>query len=442
MALPESDYMTQLRNKLKDRTARIAVIGLGYVGLPLSVAFAEAGLTVIGYDVQHGKTEALSRGESYIMDVKSERLAPLIKSGVLEAVNDIGKCREADAVCICVPTPLTKTKEPDLSYVVSAAEALYPHLKQGQLIVLESTTYPGTTREVLLPILERSGLKAGTDFYLAYSPERVDPANKNYSIKNTPKHVGGIDDQSTEFAELLYRQVADTVISLSSPDVAEMAKIFENVYRSVNISLVNELARLCEAMSISVWEVIEAASTKPYGYATFYPGPGIGGHCIPLDPHYLASKAREFNFQSRFIELAADVNEQMPHYVVDRVAAMLKNSGKSLKDAAVLVLGIAYKKDIADTRESPALDVIRLLHNEGTRITYNDPFVGTTLELDGVANHVELTLEALSSVDCVVITTAHSSYDYQFIVANSSLVFDTRGVTRQIDSDNIVRLGE
>jgi len=434
--------VTQLRSKLENKTARVGVIGLGYVGLPLSVAFAEAGLKVIGFDVQRRKTEALARGESYIADVESERLTPLVKSGSLETVNDIGKCRKADAICICVPTPLTKTKEPDLSYIVRAAEALYPHLKQGQLIVLESTTYPGTTREVLLPILERSGLKAGKDFHLAYSPERVDPANKKYSIRNTPKLVGGIDDQSTRLAELLYRQVADTVVPLSSPDVAEMTKIFENVYRSVNISLVNELARLCEAMSISVWEVIDAASSKPYGYSPFYPGPGIGGHCIPLDPHYLASKAREFNFQSRFIELAANVNEQMPHYVTDRVAAMLKSRGKGLKNAAILVLGIAYKKDIADTRESPALEVIRLLHDKGARISYNDPFVGPTPELEGKANHVELTGEALSSADCVIITTNHSTYDYRFIANHASLVFDTRGSTRQIKGDHIFRLGE
>lgn len=434
--------MSQLEKKLTDKSAVIGVIGLGYVGLPLAVSFAEAGFKVIGFDMQPNKAQAISRGDSYIADVASEKLGSVVKSGLLAATNDISRAGEADAVCICVPTPLTKTKEPDLSYVIQVAEGLCPHLKPGQLIVLESTSYPGTTREILLPILESSGRKGGQDFHLAYSPERIDPANKNYSIKNTPKLVGGIDDKSTELAALLYRQVADSVIPLSNPDVAEMAKVFENVYRSVNISLVNELARLCEAMSISVWEVIDAASSKPYGYTPFYPGPGIGGHCIPLDPYFLASKAKEYDFHSRFIELAADINDRMPHYITRRIMEVLNSQGQSLKDASVLVLGVAYKKDVADTRESPAIKIIQILHRRGAIVNYHDPYVDGIPEVRDIARHVELNKETLSAADCVVIATDHSDYDYQFIADNASLVFDTRGVTRSILGNNIFRLGE
>ena len=352
--------MSQLERKLENKTAVVGIIGLGYVGLPLAVSFAEAGFHVIGVDMQKERIELVGRGESYIADVSTERLAMVVKGNYLEATNDISGFGKADAICICVPTPLTRTKEPDLTYVIQVCEDLCSYIKPDQLIVLESTTYPGSTREVVLPILERSKLKGGRDFYLAYSPERVDPGNKQYSIKKTPKVVGGINSKSTRLAELLYRQVADTIITVSSPDVAETTKVFENVFRSVNIALVNELSLLCETIGISVWEVIEAASSKPFGYMPFYPGPGIGGHCIPFDPYYLANKAKEKDFHTRFIELAVDVNEGMPYYVTRRIIEALNRYGKSIKGAKILVLGIAYKKDIIDVRESPSIKLRKL----------------------------------------------------------------------------------
>jgi UDP-N-acetyl-D-glucosamine dehydrogenase len=324
--------------------------------------------------------------------------------------------------------------------VISESETVSKYLQPGQLVVLESTTYPGTTREVMLPILERSGLKAGKDFYLAFSPERVDPGSKNFNIKNTPKVVGGIDSKSTKLAELLYSQVADVVVTVSSPEVAEMTKVFENVFRNVNIALVNELTLLCEKMGISVWEVIDAAATKPFGYMPFYPGPGIGGHCIPLDPYYLANKAREYDFHTRFIELAADINENMPYYVVSRIMEALNNKGKSLKNARVLVLGVAYKKDVEDVRESPSLKLIGLLREKGANVCYNDPYVAKIKISEKTLSSIEVTEKRLSSADCVVIATDHTCYDYKYIAQKSSLVFDTRGATRKLKCDNVIRL--
>jgi UDP-N-acetyl-D-glucosamine dehydrogenase len=347
-----------------------------------------------------------------------------------------------DAICICVPTPLTKTKDPDLSYVIHESEELSKCLRHGQLVVLESTTYPGTTREVMLPILERSGLKGGVDFYLAFSPERVDPGSRGYYLKNTPKIVGGIDYNSTGVAALLYQQVADLVVTVSCPEVAEMTKVFENVFRGVNIALVNELAQLCERMHISVWEVIDAASTKPFGYMPFYPGAGVGGHCIPLDPHYLANKAREYDFHTRFIELAADINERMPYHVVSRIMEALNAQGKSLNGAKILVLGAAYKRDVGDMRESPSLKLIQLLREKGAEVSYNDPHIAKIILLQDTLNSVELTEECLASVDCVLIATDHSCYDWEQIVRGAKLVFDTRGITRGLKRENIVRLGE
>ena len=369
--------MPELERKLENKTAVIGIVGLGYVGLPLAVAFADADLNVLGFDNQQKRVDLVNKGQSYIVDVSSESLSTAIANKLLEATVDQTRLKEVDAICICVPTPLTKTKDPDLSYVIYESEEISKHLQRGQLIVLESTTYPGTTSEVMLPILERSGLSIGQDFYLAYSPERVDPGSGKYNIRNTPKVVGGIDSQSTRLAELLYGQVADVVVPVKSPEVAEMTKIFENVFRSVNIALVNELTLLCEKMGISVWEVIDAASTKPFGYMPFYPGPGIGGHCIPLDPYYLANKAREYDFHTRFIELAADINEQMPHYVASRITAALNADGKSINGAKVLVLGVAYKKDVEDVRESPSLKLIQLLGQIGASLSYNDPYVMT-----------------------------------------------------------------
>ncbi len=432
--------MPNLEQKLKNKTAVIGIVGLGYVGLPLALAFSKAGFKVLGFDIQQKRVDLVNKGQSYIADVSSASLSATIAGKHLEATTDQSRAKEADALCICVPTPLTKTKDPELSYVISESETVSKYLQPGQLVVLESTTYPGTTREVMLPILERSGLKAGKDFYLAFSPERVDPGSKNFNIKNTPKVVGGIDSKSTKLAELLYSQVADVVVTVSSPEVAEMTKVFENVFRNVNIALVNELTLLCEKMGISVWEVIDAAATKPFGYMPFYPGPGIGGHCIPLDPYYLANKAREYDFHTRFIELAADINEQMPYYVVSRIMEALNAKGKSLKKAKVLVLGVAYKRDVEDTRESPSLKLIQLLREKGANVSYNDPYVANIKVSESTMTSVELTDKRLSKADCVVIATDHTSYDYKDIAKKASLVFDTRGVTRKLKNRNIIRL--
>jgi UDP-N-acetyl-D-glucosamine dehydrogenase len=434
--------MSLLRDKLEGNTAVIGVIGLGYVGLPLAVSFARSGLKVIGYDMQSEKIELINRGESYIQDVSSEVMRELVVGGLLETTNDVSRFRETDVICICVPTPLTKTKEPDLSYVTQVANDICPYIRTEQLIILESTTYPGTTRGVILPILERTGLKVGQDFFLVYSPERVDPGNKQYSIKNTPKLLGGIDEKSTGLGELLYRRVVERVVLLSSPETAEMTKLFENVFRIVNIAMVNELAQLCEAMGISVWEVIRAADSKPYGYMPFYPGLGVGGHCIPLDPYYLASKAKEYDFHIKFIELAASINEQMPYYVTNRIMEAMNNEGKSIRDAKVLVMGITYKKDVPDIRESPAIKLMELLHKKGAKVCYNDPYVDRS-RLNGMfVDSTLLNKESISSADCVVIATDHSCYDIQYIIDNARLVFDARGITKDIKKDNIIRLGE
>jgi len=434
--------LSDLEQKLNNKTAVIGIIGLGYVGLPLALAFSEAGFKTLGFDVQQKRVDMVNQGNSYIPDVSGDRLSAVVVKSFFEATTDQGRLSEADVICMCVPTPLTKTKEPDLTYVTREAEEISNHLQPGQLVILESTTYPGTTRELVLPILERSGLKGGFDFYLAYSPERVDPANEKYGIKNTPKIVGGIDTQSTRIAELFYRQVAEIVVPLSCPEVAEMAKVFENVFRNVNIALVNELAQLCEKMGISAWEVIEAASTKPFGYTPFYPGPGVGGHCIPLDPYYLAHKAREYDFHTRFIELAAEINEQMPYHVISRIMEALNVRSKSLNGAGVLVLGVAYKKDVADIRESPSLKLIQLLCQKGARVSYNDPYIQEIQLSQGILTSVELGAECLSMPDCVVISTWHSCYNIEEIAGLSKLVFDTRGATRGLKYTNIVRLGE
>ena len=434
--------MAQLEDKLGDKTAVIGVVGLGYVGLPLAVAFAGAGLKVIGFDIQTERTALVNQGKSFIADVGNETLSALVAANCLEATTDQSQLRKVDAICICVPTPLYKTKEPDLSYVIHESEEIAKYLQPGQLVILESTTYPGTTKEVILPILESAERKVGRDFYLGYSPERIDPGNKEHSIKNTPKLIGGIDPESAKLAELLYQQIAKVVLPVSSPEVAEMTKIFENVFRSVNIALVNELALLCERMGISVWEVIDAASSKSFGYMPFYPGPGIGGHCIPLDPFFLANKAREYGFHTRFIELAAEFNEQMPQYVASRVIEILNTISKSLRGAKVLILGATYKENVADIRESPSIKLAQLLLNGGAELTYNDPFAPEIHVNGDKLTSVELTEELLSSTDCVVIATAHSCYDYKYMADHASLIFDTRGVTRDIKGKHILRLGE
>jgi UDP-N-acetyl-D-glucosamine dehydrogenase len=435
-------------NKARSRQSRITdstvvcIIGLGYVGLPLALAFAKTGIKVLGVDVQQRRVDRVNKGRSYIVDVDSKALKEVVKQGLLEATTDQSRLKEADSICICVPTPLTKTKDPELSYVISESEAVSKYLRKGQLVILESTTYPGTTREVMLPILERSGLKAGRDFYLAFSPERIDPGSKSHGIRTTPKVVGGTDPESVKLATRLYGRIVDRVVAVSCPEVAEMTKVFENVFRSVNIALVNELAHLCEQMGLSVWEVIDAASTKPYGYMPFHPGPGVGGHCIPLDPYYLAHKAREFDFHTRFIELAAEINEQMPYHVVFRILEALNARGRSLNGAKLLVLGVAYKKDIEDARESPALKIVQLLREKGAKVSYNDPYVPQVHVPTGEMKSVKLTAERLASMDCVVIATDHSCYDIAEVVARAKLVFDTRGVTRGLKQANIARLGE
>ncbi|MFC1965916.1 nucleotide sugar dehydrogenase [Chloroflexota bacterium] len=434
--------MAGLEEKIKNKTVKLGIVGLGYVGLPLAVAFAEVGLGVIGFDVNQKRVDLVNQGKSYIADVSNERLSILLTNEALEATTDQNRLSEVDAICICVPTPLTKTKRPDLSYVIQESEEISKHLRPGQLVILESTTYPGTTREIVLPILQRSGLNVGSGFYLAFSPERVDPGNKKYTVKNTPKIAGGVDPESTELAELLYRQVADVVIPVSCPEVAEMTKVFENVFRSVNIALVNELAQLCERMDISVWEVIDAAATKPFGYMPFYPGPGVGGHCIPLDPYYLANKAMEYDFHIRFIELAAEINERMPYHVTLLIMEALNAQGKSLNGAKVLVIGVAYKKDVEDVRESPSLKLIQLLQEKGAKVSYSDPYIPQIRLTQGKLDSVDLSEENLSSADCTVIATNHSCYDLEQVVAWSKLVFDTRGATRHLRNANIVSLGK
>ena len=435
--------MPRSEENIRDKTAKIGVIGLGYVGLPLAIAFAEAGFRVLGFDVQQDRVDAVNRGQSYIADITRLRLEPLVHRGAIKATVNMSRLSEADAACICVPTPLTKYHEPDLSHVVNTAREVARHVRPGQVIILESTTCPGTTRDVILPILEGEKLVLDKDFYLAFSPERIDPGNKRHNVKNIPKIVGGVSPKSTELAVLLYSQIAEHVVPVSSPEVAEMGKIFENVFRSVNIALVNEMAQLCEMMGISMWEVIEAADSKPFGYMPFYPGPGIGGHCVPFDPYFLANKALEYDFHTRFIELAAEINEGMPFKVVARIMEALNKHGKSLSGAEVLVLGVAYKKDCEDGRNSPSLKIIDLLQKKGANVSYNDPYIKQVTTSAGPLESVEPSEEALSAADCVVIATDHSSYDLEQVAAGSQLVFDTRGVTRKLKKQaNIVRLGE
>ncbi|MBI4267437.1 MAG: nucleotide sugar dehydrogenase [Chloroflexi bacterium] len=438
-----NELSTQLAEKFNNKTAQISIVGLGYVGLPLAIAFTRVGFPVLGIDVEEERVDLINQGQSYIADINSEALSTAVAANLLKATTTQKCLREVDVICVCLPTPLTHSKEPELSYVIHEAEEISKYLRPGQLVILESTTYPGTTREVVLPILQRSGLEAGADFYLAYAPERVDPGNKKYKIEDIPKIVGGVDAQSAALACLLYQQVFRTVVPVSSAEVAEITKVFENVFRNVNIALVNELAQLCERMRISVWEIIDAASTKPFGFMPFYPGPGIGGHCIPLDPYYLASKAREFDFHTRFIELAAEINEQMPYYVTSHTMEALNRQGKSLSRANILVLGVAYKKDVADDRESPSLKLIKLLRGKAARVDYNDPYIpGIQIEGGDRLSSVELTDSYLSSVDCTIIATAHTCYDLRRIVSLSQLVFDTKGATRGLDGNNITRLGE
>ena len=418
-----------LLTRIQDRSAVIGIVGLGYVGLPLAMEFAKAGFTVIGYDISPRACENLMKGISHIQDVPSAEVAAQVKAGRFVATVEESRLKECDAISIAVPTPLSKTRDPDMSFVQAATEAIARNCHPGMLVVLESTTYPGTTREVMQPRIEAQGLKVGTDVFLAFSPERVDPGNPKWHTKNTPKVVGGVTPDCIEVACALYSSCIDTVVPVSSAEAAELVKLLENTFRAVNIGLVNEMAIVCDKLGVNVWEVIDAAATKPFGYMKFTPGPGIGGHCIPLDPHYLAWKMRMLNYKTRFIDLASEINSEMPEYVVRKVARALNQDRKSVNGSRILILGIAYKKDIDDMRESPAFDVMRLLEERGAIVDYHDPHVPRFrdhgLERSGVA----LTAEALSTADAVVIVTDHTGVDYQFVVDHAGVVVDTRNAT-------------
>lgn len=423
----------KLAERLGNKTAKIGIKGLGYVGLPLAVTFGEAGFTVVGLEKNGEKVSLLNSGRSYIGDIESGRVANLVEKGRLSATVEDGIVAELDAVIICVPTPLNVTREPDLSYVVGAARDIQPFLHAGHLVVLESTTYPGTTEEILLPILEQTGLKAGSDFFLVYSPERVDPGSTTHNTATTPKVLGGLTPACLEAGKALYVQIVKDVVPVSSPRVAEMTKIFENVFRVVNVAVVNELALLCDRMGISIWEVVEAASTKPFGFMPFYPGPGVGGHCIPVDPFYLTWKAREYDFHTRFVELAGEINVHMPYHVVHKITGALNEERKSVNGSKVLLLGVAYKKDVADDRESPALKVIELLVKEGAEVKYNDPHVERCEFSRGQFMHsTPLSDSLLGEADCVVIVTDHTAYDYDRVVDLAKVVVDTRNVTKTV----------
>jgi UDP-N-acetyl-D-glucosamine dehydrogenase len=414
----------------KTRRAKVGVIGLGYVGLPLAVEFAQAGFQVTPVDVDASKVESVRRGESYIPDIPSDRLRPLVDQGRLEASTDFDVLADVDAISICVPTPLRKTKDPDLSYVVAATEQVATRLHKGQLIVLESTTYPGTTEEIVRPMLERGGLRAGRDFFLAFSPERVDPGNAKFNTRNIPKVVGGVTARCTQVAKTLYEQSIETVVPVSSTRVAEMVKLLENTFRMINIGLVNEMALMCHGMGINVWEVIDAAATKPFGFMPFYPGPGLGGHCIPVDPFYLSWKMRTLHAKARFIELAGEINAAMPEFIVNKVAAGLNETGKAVRGSKVLILGFAYKRDVSDVRESPAFDIATKLHERGAEVAYHDPHAPEVEVGWGKLRSVALGAEMLRRLDCAVIVTDHRAVDLDLVLEHAPLVVDSRNATK------------
>ena len=431
---------TSLPARINNRSATVAVVGLGYVGLPLATRMAQMGFATRGIDVQQPRVDRINRGVSDIGDVPSAMMAPLVASGKLQAFSDFGVVQSADAIVICVPTPLSKTRDPDNSYIVRALDAIGPHMRPGQLFVLESTTYPGFTREVMVPMLEKaSGLTAGTDFHVAFSPERIDPGNEKYGVKNTTKIVGGLTPACGEAVHALYSSFIDNVRVVSSPDCAEMVKLLENTFRAVNIGLVNEVALMCNKLGLNPFEVIDAAATKPFGFMAFYPGPGLGGHCIPIDPLYLSWKLRTMNYQARFIELADTINTAMPAHVVQRCQDALNDAGKALKGARVLVLGVAYKRDIDDYRESPALTIIDLLEKKGARVEYFDPHVPTYRE-DGHSRDSIADLRELASYDLAVIATDHAVFDYAAIAAGTQLLVDTRNATKHVTARQNIHL--
>jgi len=435
----QTNAAAQLREKISNRTARVGVVGLGYVGLPLSVEFAHAGFDVVGIDVQQSKVDQINDGKSYVKDVSDDVFQPLIESGKLRATTDFSVIEELDTIDICVPTPLRKTKDPDMSYVVAATDAIAAHMHPGFLVMLESTTYPGTTDELVLPKLAQSGLKVGEDFFLCFSPERVDPGNPRFQTSNIPKVVGGITPACTELGALFYKQALETVVPVSSTKVAEMVKLLENTFRMINIGLVNELAVMCDRMGIDVWEIIDAAATKPFGFMPFYPGPGLGGHCIPIDPFYLSWKSKEAGIEARFIELAGYINGRMPEFVVEKVQHALNDATKPVRGSKIHILGTAYKNDIDDVRESPALDIILLLRRMGAEVTFSDPYV-PRIQVDGMSLQSGDMIEGVEAADCVVIVTAHKSIDYRPVVERSKLIVDTRNALKGFRSEKIVRL--
>jgi UDP-N-acetyl-D-glucosamine dehydrogenase len=436
IALPATT--ARLQQKIRSREAHVGIVGLGYVGLPLAVEFARAGFTVTGIDVSPAKVERVNAGDSYVGDVPRQTLKPLVEAGKLHATCDFAAVRDLDTINICVPTPLRKTKDPDMSFIVSASQEIARHLHAGVLVILESTTYPGTTDELVLPMLSKDGLRVGEDFFLCFSPERVDPGNPRFQTANIPKVVGGVTPACTEMGRLFYSQALETVVPVSSTQVAEMVKLLENTFRMINIGLANEIALMCDRMGINVWEVIDAAATKPFGFMPFYPGPGLGGHCIPIDPFYLSWKTKQAGIEARFIELAGYINGHMPHFVLSKVQNALNDFAKPVKGSRVHIMGVAYKRNIDDVRESPALDLLLLLRQRGAEVSYSDPHV-PVLQLDGLDLKAKPQDEA-AAADCVVIVTDHAAFDYQLLVRHARLIVDTRNALKGFHSEKIVRL--
>ncbi|MDA1354155.1 MAG: nucleotide sugar dehydrogenase [bacterium] len=430
----------ELHDKISSKNAVLGVIGLGYVGLPLAVEFAHVGVTVIGFDVDEKKVSQINRGESYIQDIKSDVLKPEVDAGRICATSDFSRLQEADVISICVPTPLRKTKDPDMSYIFKAVNSIKGELRKGQLVILESTTYPGTTDEMVLPMLEETGLKVGKDFFLSFSPERVDPGNAIYTTKNTPKVIGGITQECTTLTQIMYAHAIDNLVLVSSPISAEMVKLYENTFRAVNIAMANEMVLMCDKLGVDVWEVIDAAATKPFGFMPFYPGPGLGGHCIPIDPHYLSWKLKTLDYDARFISLAGDINSGMPQYVADKTVLALNSDGKATKGASVLILGVAYKPNINDLRESPALDIMSKLLSLGAKVQFQDD-LNPNMRLDGVDHKsVAFDTATLASADVVLILANHSYMDIQTIVQHSTLIIDARNATKGIRANHIHKL--
>ena len=433
--------LQQFIKKIDAKSCKIAIVGLGYVGLPLAVAFAETGLQVIGIDLDEQKVEQLNQGVSYVEDIDSAELVGLVEQGWLSATTQFEALAEVEAIIVCVPTPLSKTKDPDMTYIISATDQIARYIQPGQLIVLESTTYPGTTEEIIFPRIAKSGDTVGEDFFLAFSPERIDPGRTDYTIRTTPKVIGGVTPNCLTAAQALYNVAIDQVVPVSSPKAAEMVKLLENTFRAVNIGLVNEVALMCDKLGLNVWEIIDAASTKPYGFTPFYPGPGLGGHCIPIDPRYLSWKLQTLNYRARFIELAEDINFSMPHYVVSKVADALNEAGKPMKGSQVFMLGVAYKANIGDLRESPAIDIIELLLEKGVEVVYNDPYV-QSFSLDE-RDFTSIPWENhLAGADCAIIITDHNLYDWPTIIRESPIIIDTRNALKDIDIDHtrLIRL--